>query len=273
MTILSHRTVPTLKAATIAGLALAFPGALPSADAAKETPQTFSADYHVSFLGFTVAKSRFTSTITSGGFEMAGDISSAGLGAFFDDTRGTTVSSGRFAKGQPRPDAYSVSYTYGKKSKRTALQFAKGNITKVENVPALPERNADWVAVDEASLRGVIDPISSALVKADNLASACGRTIRIFDGEILADIGLEPAKVTRVDLPAYKGPAAVCRARFMPVAGYNSGNKSIKYLRDRSKITITFAELGQTGVYAPIHATVGTKVGTVTIAAHNIRPQ
>ena len=273
MTILYRRSVLPAKVALAAALVLALPGALPSAQAAKATPQTFSADYHISFLGFTVAKSRFTSTITSGGFEMSGDIASAGLGAFFDDTRGTTVSTGRFAKSETRPDAYSVSYTYGKKSKRTALQFSKGKITKVENEPALPERNADWVAVDESNLRGVIDPISSALVKAEGLSSVCGRTVRIFDGEILADVVLDAAKVTNVELPGYRGAAAVCRARFVPVAGYNSGNRSVKYLRDKSKITITFAELGQTGVYAPIHATVGTKVGTVTIAAHNIKTQ
>ena len=34
---------------------------------------------------------------------------------------------------------------------------------------------------------------------------------------------------------------------------------------------VTFAPLGQTGVYAPIHATVGTQIGTVTISARAFR--
>ena len=45
------------------------------------------------------------------------------------------------------------------------------------------------------------------------------------------------------------------------------GNKSIQYLKNKSKIMMKFAPLGQTGIYAPIQATVGTKVGTLTIRA------
>ena len=30
---------------------------------------------------------------------------------------------------------------------------------------------------------------------------------------------------------------------------------------------LKFAQLGETGIYAPIHATIGTKIGTVTIRA------
>ena len=34
---------------------------------------------------------------------------------------------------------------------------------------------------------------------------------------------------------------------------------------------VTFAPLGQTGVYAPIHATVGTQIGTMTVSARAVR--
>ena len=34
---------------------------------------------------------------------------------------------------------------------------------------------------------------------------------------------------------------------------------------------VTFAPLGQTGVYAPIHATVGTQIGTITVRARAVR--
>ncbi len=30
---------------------------------------------------------------------------------------------------------------------------------------------------------------------------------------------------------------------------------------------VTFAPLGKTGVYAPIHATIGTQIGTITVRA------
>ena len=56
----------------------------------------------------------------------------------------------------------------------------------------------------------------------------------------------------------------------MPVAGYHRGNKSLQYLSSKSRIMLKFAQLGKTGIYAPIQATIGTKVGTVTIRARRL---
>jgi len=44
-------------------------------------------------------------------------------------------------------------------------------------------------------------------------------------------------------------------------------NKALEFLKNRSRMMVTFAPLGQTGVYAPIHATVGTQIGPLTISA------
>ena len=68
----------------------------------------------------------------------------------------------------------------------------------------------------------------------------------------------------------YKGEAVTCRGRFVPVAGSHRGNKSLQYLSSKSRIMLKFAQLGKTGIYAPIQATVGTKVGTVTIRARRL---
>lgn len=245
-------------------------GAAPHDAAIAQAQQTFSADYAVSIFGLTVARSSFTSHISNGGFRLDGSISSAGIATFFDDTRATTTVSGRFARGATIPDAYSVSYTYGKKAKKTTLGFTNGNVTKITNEPPLKKRGKDWVAVSAGDLIAVVDPMSAVLVRAPSLDRVCQRTIKIFDGEIRADLHLSPAGTGPVDLGAYRGEAAVCAARFVPVAGYRPGNKSLRYLRERSRIRITFAQLGQTGVYAPVNATVSTQIGTVTLRARRL---
>ncbi|MGI6856364.1 DUF3108 domain-containing protein [Mesorhizobium sp. 1B3] len=245
-------------------------GIAPVDAAVSDAPQSFSADYAVSIFGLTVARSRFTSHISDRGFQLEGSISSAGIATFFDDTKATTAASGRFRRDATVPDAYSVSYTYGKKAKKTTLDFARGNVAKVTNVPPLEKRGADWVPVTAKDLVAVTDPISAVLVRAPSLDQVCRRTIKVFDGEIRADLKLSPVGTGPVDLGAYRGDAAVCSGRFVPIAGYRPGNKSIRYLKDRSQIRITFAQLGQTGVYAPVHATVSTRIGTVTFRARRL---
>ncbi len=48
----------------------------------------------------------------------------------------------RSARAGVSPDSYSVDYVYGKKTKKTSLQFAKGNVVKIANSPPLPPRRA-----------------------------------------------------------------------------------------------------------------------------------
>lgn len=229
--------------------------------------QTFSAEFQISYLGFPVARSTMQSRISDSDFHMQGTIRSAGLGAFFDSTNATTSVGGRFEAGVTRPSNYAVSYTYGKKSKATALGFNKGSLDKVSNDPPLPPRGPEWIGVSQEHLRGVIDPLSATLVRASNKSKVCGRTVSIFDGEIRADVVLTPSQSAPVSLPGIAKGAVSCNARLVPVAGYNPSNRSLRYLRDKSRINITFAQLGTTSVFAPIYATVGTRYGTVTIAA------
>jgi hypothetical protein len=98
----------------------------------------------------------------------------------------------------------------------------------------------------------------------------CGRTIKAFDGEIRADLALSYVNTAPMSVGGIKVDAVTCQGRFKPVAGYHRGNKSLQYLSTKSKIMLKFAQLGKTGIYAPIQATVGTKVGTFMIRARRL---
>ena len=241
-----------------------------SATAALEPQTVFTADYAVSFFGFTVARSTVVSRFGPTSYTIDGSIKSAGLAAFFDSTTAKTSVSGKIGKAGVSPDSYSVDYVYGKKAKKTSLRFAKGNVVKVSNSPPLPPRRADWVAVGARELLAVADPISATLIEAKDPRSVCGRTIKAFDGEIRADLALSYVNTAQVTIGDAEVEAVTCQGRFKPVAGYHRGNKSLQYLSTKSKIMLKFAQLGKTGIYAPIQATVGTKVGTVTIRARRL---
>ena len=82
-----------------------------------------------------------------------------------------------------------------------------------------------------------------------------------------ANLDLSLVSIGPAEAEGFSGEAVTCAARFVPVGGYRPGHKSIEYLKTKSKITIAFAQLGTTGIYAPIKATAGTELGTLTITA------
>ena len=128
--------------------------------------QSFTGEYAVSFLGFTVARSTFDSTFGNDTFSVKGRVASAGLAELFDSTRGTISSTGRFDGKTTQPSAFRVDYTEGAKSQTTAIRFRGGAVTKTVNVPPLKKRGNDWVPLQQSHLRSVTDPISATLVRA-----------------------------------------------------------------------------------------------------------
>ena len=35
-------------------------------------------------------------------------------------------------------------------------------------------------------------------------------------------------------------------------------------------MSVVFAEVGKTGIYAPVHATIGTEIGTITMRVRRV---
>jgi hypothetical protein len=233
---------------------------------------SFQSEYSLSVLGLTVARSSFSSTFRGDRFSVRGSIASAGLARIFDSTTGTIATSGRFSGGKARPESFASDYVSGRKAQRTEISFSGGNVARTVNVPPLKKRGSDWVPVAPADLRAVTDPISATLVRTDDPRRICERRIKMFDGEMRADLVLSYSSTEPVSIAGYQGKAVFCSARFVPVAGYRKGHRSIEYLRNRSRIAIAFAPVGTTGIYAPIYATVGTQIGTVTIRARKFEP-
>jgi hypothetical protein len=251
-------------------LALGVGLALPLTAAAGEPVKTFSAEYSVSFFGITVARSTVVSKVSADRYTIDGTIESAGLATFFAHTQGKTSARGSYDRNGVKPEIYQVNYVYGKKAKRTGLRFADGKVTSVTNVPALPKRGPDWVPVRPKDLRSVFDPLSSVLVPARDPASVCNRTLKTFDGEIRANLVLSYVSTGKASIGDDERDVVTCNGRFKPVAGYRPTNKSLQYLQSKSHIVLKFAQLGETGLYAPVQASVSTKVGTFSIRAKQI---
>ena len=244
--------------------------AVPLTAAAGEPAKVFSTEYSVSFYGLTVARSTVVSKVSGDRYTIDSTVESTGLATFFAKTQAKTSAKGRYDRTGVKPEGYQVSYVYGKKAKRTGLRFADGKVVSVSNVPALPKRGPDWVPVRSKDLRAVFDPLSAVLVPARDPASVCNRTLKAFDGEIRANLALSYVGTGKVSIGDEERDAVTCAAHFKPIAGYRPANKSLQYLQTKSRIELKFAQLGETGLYAPIQASVTTKVGTFSIRAQQI---
>lgn len=231
-------------------------------------PQKFSGEYTVTFLGLTVARSNFSSTIDGDSYSVVGDVRSAGIGKLMDSVSGESKASGAFAGQTTQSRKFWTEYKNGKKNQMTSIAFSGGAVSNTVNEPALKKRD-DKVPLKPEHLRGVADPISATLIKASGADDVCNRTLRIYDGELRADVTLSGARIGKI--PGYEGEGVTCSAKFMPVAGYRTGNYAMKYMRNKAKISISFAELGDTGVYAPVRATVSTTLGTVTLLGRRVQ--
>jgi len=231
-------------------------------------PLLYRGEFTLSYYGLPIARANFDSYIDSRSYSINGSVSSAGLAVLFDDTKGTLTTSGTFRRGATQPDRFRADYLSGKKQTMVELLFGNGNVTKVTNVPPLKKRRKDWVPLGDSDLKAVTDPIAATLVQADSLDEVCrGQTVGIFDGEMRADLTLTQVSRGTISVRGYDGDTVVCRMRFSPVAGYHKNRRALEYLRTKSRIDVTFAPLGETGVYAPVYATVGTEVGTITVSA------
>ena len=232
---------------------------------------SFRSEYSLSIYGLTIGRSNFESSFRGDRFRVQGSLSSAGLAKVFDSTKGTTSVSGRFDKdGATRPDAFMMDYKSGRKGQRIDVKFSGDRVTATEVSPKPKKRASTWIAVKPDHLRAVADPISATLVRASRDADVCNRTIRLYDGEMRADLRLSRAGSGPVRVGGYSGEAVTCRARFVPISGYRKDHKSTAFLRDKSAIEIAFARLGETGVYAPVKASIGTEIGTLTIAMERL---
>jgi hypothetical protein len=249
---------------TLAAAALVLAAVVPGS-AAYRAP-LYRGEYTLSFLGFPVGRVNFDSHVDAEGYSIEGEASASGLGAIFYDTTGKLTASGRFTDGV-QADRFRAEYRYDKKPTLVEIRFAGGDVVEVVNDPPLKKRGKDWVPIGPDDLKSAVDPVAATLIKADRLEDVCKGGARMFDGELRADLTLSYVKTGEISVEGFEGPTVTCRLKFTPAAGYRKGRRSLEFLRTKSRIMVTFAEIGETGVYAPVHATIGTQIGTITVRA------
>jgi hypothetical protein len=246
--------------AAACGLGLAF------AAAPALAAETYRTDYSISIFGLNIARSGFETKVQNGAYDLSGTLASSGIARVFDEVDGTIHVTGTASASGVVPGSYEVKYRMSKKNKRTAITFSGGSVTNVENTPPIKKRQP-WVETGPNDLKSVDDPLSGLMIQADSPQAVCGRTLHIFDGQTRADLQLTYGGMKPFSTKGFKGEAVTCSVKFIPISGYQKGKKAVEYLKNKSRISIAFASLGNSGIYAPVAASIGTQIGTVSVYA------
>src|SRR5262249_55802368 len=152
------------------------------------------------------------------------------------------------------------------------MSFNGSNVKDLLVEPPL-DQNPDRVPVTDAHRRGVLDPITAAIVPmagtGDMLGpQACRRTVPIFDGWYRFDLGFVFKRMERVQADrGYRGPVVVCSMLFRPIAGPRPSRYAIQYLTDQRDMELWLAPVAGTRMLVPFRISIPTLLGTAVLQA------
>jgi hypothetical protein len=230
------------------------------------------AEYIATVSGIPVGHGDWVVEISDGSYTAAASGATAGLLQFFASARGTSAVHGTVANGQPVPASYSATILDTRHVDEVRMVLEHGNVTGYTAEPPLiplPER----IPVTDADRRGVVDPLTSALMHVDGTGDpigpqACNRKVSVFDGRVRYDLQSEFKRVEGVKAEkGYQGAAAVCAVYFRPISGYIPDRAAIKYLIALRDAEVWLVPIAGTRVLVPFRFAIPTPLGLGVLQA------
>jgi Protein of unknown function (DUF3108) len=246
--------------------------ALTLADAGPAHSQAkLDADYAVTLLGIPIAHIAWTVAIQQDQFSAAANGSTSGLLRAFSSGSGTASANGNVGAAQPKPANFALTITNSKGSEGEKIVFTGGHAKEYLDRPQTT--SPSWIPLTEAHRVGVVDPMTALLFHVPGngnlvVPQACQRKIAVFDGHMRYDLQVAFKRFDTVRANAgYQGPVVVCSVSFSPVAGYEPGRYTIKYVAAQRDIEIWLAPVAGTRLLAPFRAYTPTPLGPGVLQA------
>jgi len=229
------------------------------------------ARYTATLAGVPIGRGAWVIDIAEDQYTAAASGMTTGLLQVFANGHGSGASRG-FVRGDNLvPITYASSINNDKRVEELRIVLSGGTVKEVTlDPPNVP--NPDRVPLTDAHRRGVLDPMSAALLRVsgsgDPLSSeACRRTVPVFDGRMRFDLALSFKRFENVQARGYQGPVAVCGVQFVPLAGYVPQRPAIKYLMAQRDMEVWLAPLAGTHVVVPFRLSLPTPFGTGVLEA------
>jgi Protein of unknown function (DUF3108) len=194
-----------------------------------------------------------------------------GLLRVFANGEGNAVSRGIVRSNNLLPRIFASTVINDRRTQEMRIVLSAGTVKELMVDPPTPP-GAGRIPVTEAHRRGVIDPMSAALIRISGSGDpvspeACQRTIPIFDGRMRFDLQLRFKRIEQIRAQGYQGAVAVCGVQFVPLAGYVPERPAIRYLIARQDIETWLAPIPGTRIVVPYRISVPTPLGQGVIEA------
>lgn len=242
------------------GLALGVALGMASAAGAQDASET-SARYRVSYGIVPVGTMDATFRVDADGYAVDASFGTGGLVELVRSTEGTASASGSFEGG---PEAFSLRYSYGDRSREREIAFRGAEVADVTLTPP-PRQDDDRTPPTPAELEGAVDPASALLVRAASGAEACRRTVRVFDGRTLVELALSASRTKPFRAGDWRGDVQVCDVTARPVAG--AGESASREVNAVKGATLAFAPVPGGDVWIAVELRVPSSVGMVSARA------
>jgi hypothetical protein len=234
---------------------------------------SLDAKYQVSLLGLTLGTANLSGGVDSSGYKLDIVAKLTGLIGGFTGGRGSGAATGNINGGKPMPATFAISSASSSESRTVRMALGGGNVQAIEIDPPI-DFKPDRVPLTDNHKRNILDPLSAFLMPVEAKgggASACNRTLPIFDGAARYDIKMNYAGSREVKLDGYSGPVAVCQVRYVPIAGHRALRPSTKFMAENKEISVWLAPVAGTNVTVPVRISVKTMIGTAVIEASSFK--
>ena len=225
------------------------------------------ARYTVTIAGIPLAKGSWIIDIADDHYSMAGSGMTTGLVQAITGGQGSVAAQGGIRGRSLNPQSYAVTMKTGKRTEEVQISLGSGNVKDVSITPTPRPPSPGHVPVTDAHRRGVIDPLSAAMVQvAGNgegmVPEACNRKVAVFDGRMRYELEFAFKRVDQVQAEqGYRGPVLVCSVQFSPVAGHHPDRAAIKYLIRQRDMEVSLAPLSGTRMLVPFRFAMPTPLG------------
>jgi hypothetical protein len=230
------------------------------------------ARYTASLAGIPLGSGTWVIDIAGDQYTAVASGRTTGLVKLISDGSGSGGSRGIVQGASLVPTSYASSTVSDKRSDEVRMTLRAGTVKDVVAEPPLIP-SPDRVPVTDAHRKGIIDPMSAAIMPvAGNgevlTPDACKRKLAIFDGRQRADIDLVYKRMDRVKADkGYQGPVVVCTVLYTPIAGHRPERPAIKYLISTREMEMWLAPIAGTRVLVPFRFSVPTPFGLGVLQA------
>lgn len=242
--------------------AFALLGVAVSAAQAQGWPAGLSAEYEVSYNGFSIGTFAFKAEAEQQSYSLSGSANLSmllGVINWSSDIR----SFGSLAQQSPKPALYAFDARSGSRSASTRVSFEGGGVSTVMHSPQAPPR-PDTVPLKEAHLKGVVDPLSAMMMVTQG-ASPCDRRIPVFDGRERFDLVLS----RKGDMRIGEAVAPVCQVRYVPIAGHIPDGDT-RFMAGNTGIEVVLRPVPNARLYVPYQISIPMPLGSATLVSKRV---